>query len=116
MGEIRKERRMATKRMVQGKGGKKGKGKGGNTKKGNGKKTRKDNKEGKNGKNNKKQGNKKNKGKGNEKKKNDKKPSKEKGRSGKDSKLLPDFLYNQLWCFDLAMEQALERCVEDKLQ
>merc|ERR1712013_431073 len=98
------------------KGGKKGKGKGGNTKKGNGKKTRKDDKEGKNGKNNKKQGNRKNKGKGNEKKKNDKKSSKEKGRSGKDSKLLPDFLYNQLWCFDLAMEQALERCVEDKLQ
>merc|ERR1712110_1192796 len=36
------------------------------------------------------------------------------GRSGK-SDLLPDFVYNQLWCFDLAMEQALEKCVEDKL-
>jgi len=29
--------------------------------------------------------------------------------------LLPDFVYNQLWCFDLAMEQALEQCVEDRL-
>merc|ERR1711872_934608 len=36
--------------------------------------------------------------------------ARKKGRSGKDSKLLPEFLYNQLWCFDLAMEQALERC------
>merc|ERR1711962_262654 len=42
--------------------------------------------------------------------------TRKKGRSGKDLKLLPEFLYNQLWCFDLAMEQALERCVEDKLQ
>jgi len=112
----KKGKKNANKKKRTGKGGKKGKGKGGNKKKGNGKKTRKNNKEGKNGKNNKKQGNRKNKGKGNEKKKNDKKSSKEKGRSGKDSKLLPDFLYNQLWCFDLAMEQALERCVEDKLQ
>jgi len=107
----------ANKKKRAGKGGKKGKGKGGNKKKGNnGKRTRKDNKKGKNGKNNKKQGNRKNKGKGNEKKKNDKNSSEKKGRSGKDSKLLPEFLYNQLWCFDLAMEQALERCVEDKLQ
>merc|ERR1712209_15512 len=112
----KKGKKNANKKKRTGKGGKKGKGKGGNKKKGNGKKTRKNNKEGKNGKNNKKQGNRKNKGKGNEKKKNDKNSSKEKGRSGKDSKLLPDFLYNQLWCFDLAMEQALERCVEDKLQ
>merc|ERR1711973_927314 len=104
----KKGKKNANKKKRTGKGGKKGKGKGGNKKKGNGKKTRKNNKEGKNGKNNK--------GKGNEKKKNDKNSSKEKGRSGKDSKLLPDFLYNQLWCFDLAMEQALERCVEDKLQ
>jgi len=112
----KKGKKNANKKKRTGKGGKKGKGKGGNKKKGNGKKTRKNNKEGKNGKNNKKQGNRKNKGKGNEKKKNDKNSSKEKGRSGKDSKLLPKFLYNQLWCFDLAMEQALERCVEDKLQ
>jgi len=107
----------ANKKKRAGKGGKKGKGKGGNKKKGNnGKRTRKGNKEGKNGKNNKKQGNRKNKGKDNKQKKNDKNSSEKKGRSGKDSKLLPEFLYNQLWCFDLAMEQALERCVEDKLQ
>merc|ERR1712192_216121 len=37
------------------------------------------------------------------------------GRSGKSSDLPPEFVYNQLWCFDLAMEQALEKCVEDKL-
>merc|ERR1711972_526635 len=94
----------ANKKKRAGKGGKKGK------------RTRKGNKEGKNGKNNKKQGNRKNKGKDNKQKKNDKNSSEKKGRSGKDSKLLPEFLYNQLWCFDLAMEQALERCVEDKLQ
>jgi len=99
----------ANKKKRAGKGGKKGKGKGGNKKKGNnGKRTRKDNKKGKNGKNNKKQGNRKNKGKGNEKKKNDKNSSEKKGRSGKDSKLLPEFLYNQLWCFDLAMEQVFK--------
>merc|ERR1719504_555707 len=47
-------------------------------------------------------------------KKDDDKKNK-KGRSGKSSDLLPEFVYNQLWCFDLAMEQALEKCVEDKL-
>merc|ERR1719474_1108819 len=51
-----------------------------------------------------------------DKKNKDSDSNKKKGRSGKDLKLLPEFLYNQLWCFDLAMEQALERCVEDKLQ
>jgi len=113
----KKGKKNANKKKRARKGGNKGKGKGGNKKKGNnGKKTRKDNKKGKNGKNNKKQSNRKNKGKGNGTKKNDKNSSKEKGRSGRDSKLLPEFLYNQLWCFDLAMEQALERCVEDKLQ
>jgi len=113
----KKGKKNSNKKKRTGKGGNKRKGKGGDKKKGNnGKRTRKDNKKGKNGKNNKKQGNRKNKGKGNVQKKNDENSSKEKGRSGKDSKLLPEFLYNQLWCFDLAMEQALERCVEDKLQ
>merc|ERR1712130_325433 len=41
--------------------------------------------------------------------------SNEKNRSDKSSDLLPDFVYNKLWCFDLAMEQALQKCVEDKL-
>merc|ERR1712203_730630 len=99
-------------------GGKKGKGKGGNEKKGGkGNKERNNQKKGRNGKKNgdgsKKKGGKEKK---NGKNSNGKDSNKKKGRSGKDSKLLPEFLYNQLWCFDLAMEQALERCVEDKLQ
>merc|ERR1712158_67141 len=93
----KEEKKIGNKKKRARKGGNKGKGKGGNKKKGNnGKKTRKDNKKGKNGKNNKKQSNRKNKGKGNGTKKNDKNSSKEKGRSGRDSKLLPEFLYNQL--------------------
>jgi len=90
------------------KGGNRGKGKGGNKKKGGkGNRARNNQKKGKSGKKNGKKGDKKNK---------DSDSNKKKGRSGKDLKLLPEFLYNQLWCFDLAMEQALERCVEDKLQ
>jgi len=94
-----------------------GKGKEGNKKKGGkGNKGRNNQKKGRSDKKNGKKGGKKNEKKGDKTKKNDNISSKKKGRSGKDSKLLPEFLYNQLWCFDLAMEQALERCVEDKLQ
>merc|ERR1719270_2789363 len=107
--EIRKERRMATQRMVQGKEGNKKKG-------GKGNKGRNNQKRGRSDKKNGKKGGKKNEKKGDKTDKNDNNSSKKKGRSGKDSKLLPEFLYNQLWCFDLAMEQALERCVEGKLQ
>merc|ERR1711934_38564 len=105
-----------------GKGGKKGARKGGrkggnkkskNKKNPGNKKGKKDNK-GKRGKKNRKNDKKKN-DKGDKKdKKNGKNKNKE-GRSGKSSDLLPDFVYNKLWCFDLAMEQALEKCVEDKL-
>merc|ERR1712180_248478 len=97
--------------------GKKGKRKGGNKKKGGkGNKAGNNQKKGRSGKKNGKKGSGK-KGDKTKKKDSDKKDSnKKKGRSGKDLKLLPEFLYNQLWCFDLAMEQALERCVEDKLQ
>ena len=78
----------------------KGKGKGGNKKKGGkGNRARNNQKKGKSGKKNGKKGDKKNK---------DSDSNKKKGRSGKDSKLLPEFLYNQLWCFDLAMEQVLK--------
>merc|ERR1711973_440690 len=99
------------------KGGNTGKGKEGNKKKGGkGNKGRNNQKKGRSDKKNGKKGGKKNDKKGDKTKKNDNNSSKKKGRSGKDSKLLPEFLYNQLWCFDLAMEQALERCVEDKLQ
>jgi len=99
------------------KGGNTGKGKEGNKKKGGkGNKGRNNQKKGRSDKKNGKKGGKKNEKKGDKTKKNNNNSSKKKGRSGKDSKLLPEFLYNQLWCFDLAMEQALERCVEDKLQ
>merc|ERR1711973_876592 len=99
------------------KGGNTGKGKEGNKKKGGkGNKGRNNQKKGRSDKKNGKKGGKKNEKKGDKTEKNDNNSSKKKGRSGKDSKLLPEFLYNQLWCFDLAMEQALERCVEDKLQ
>jgi len=87
-----------------------------------GKKDKKDNKgrKGKKGKKEKKDKNEKKqqrKQERKEKKKENKKKDdeKKKGRSGKSSDLLPDFVYNQLWCFDLAMEQALEQCVEVKL-
>merc|ERR1711890_210484 len=29
---------------------------------------------------------------------------------------LPEAVYNKLWCIDLAIEQALEKCVEAKIQ
>jgi len=86
--------------------GNRGKGKE-NKKKGKGR-----NKNGKKGRSNKKSDKKKKK---KDKKGDKKKNEKNEGRNGKSSDLLPDFVYNQLWCFDLAMEQALERCVEDKL-
>jgi len=123
--------------------GKKGGKKGGKARKGNGKqkgdkkkknrKNKKDEKDKKrknkgkgrkNGKKNKKgkkdkedKNNRNNKGEGKKDKNGDKKKKNKnkEGRSGKSVDLLPEFVYNQLWCFDLAMEQALEKCVEDKL-
>merc|ERR1711973_173463 len=92
------------KKGKKGKGKGKGKkGKGRKAKKGKGDKKGKKNGARKGGNTGKgKEGNKKKGGKGNKGRNNQKK-----GRSEKDSKLLPEFLYNQLWCFDLAMEQAL---------
>jgi len=113
----KKGKKNGNKKKGARKGGNKGKGKGGNKKKGGkGNKAGNNQKKGRSGKKNGKKGSGK-KGDKTKKKDSDKKDSnKKKGRSGKDLKLLPEFLYNQLWCFDLAMEQALERCVEDKLQ
>jgi len=34
----------------------------------------------------------------------------------KNDKSLPEAVYNKLWCIDLAIEQALEKCVEAKIQ
>merc|ERR1711890_189893 len=33
---------------------------------------------------------------------------------GKNDGSLPESVYNKLWCIDLAIEQALEKCVEAK--
>jgi len=93
------------------KGGKKGKNN--NKKEGKRKKKDRKNKNRKNKNKNKKNRNKKNKNKKNKNK--NKNNNKNNKRSGNSSDLLPDSVYNQLWCFDLAMEQALEKCVEDKL-
>jgi len=40
----------------------------------------------------------------------------EQKRNKKNNKSLPEAVYNKLWCIDLAIEQALEKCVEAKIQ
>ena len=70
-------------------------------KKNNNKNKNKKNNKNKKGKNERKKGKKKK----NNKNKNEKN-NKNNRRSGKSSDLLPDSVYNQLWCFDLAMEQV----------
>jgi len=138
-GNRKNLRKKGTGKKGKGRSAMKGKGKkGGKARKGNGKqkgeekKNRKDKKKkdkkgknkGKNRKNGKKGKKNRKDRKGGDKKKKDKKEDRKggdkmnknkEGRSGKSSDLLPEFVYNQLWCFDLAMEQALEKCVEDKL-
>merc|ERR1711872_717722 len=59
-----------------------------------------------------------NKKKGSQKNKNGKKEDNSKERSGKkkNNKSIPESVYNKLWCIDLAIEQALEKCVEAKIQ
>merc|ERR1711892_1198581 len=111
----------------KGKGGKgrnakgKGKGKGGNGRgkggkgrnakgkgKGNGKGRGKGKGEGRNAKG-KVKGKGKGKGKGKETNGNS-------GGSGRKSSDLEESTYNQLWCFDLSLEQVLEKCVEAKIK
>ena len=106
----KKGKKNGNKKKGARKGGNKGKGKGGNKKKGGkGNKAGNNQKKGRSGKKNGKKGSGK-KGDKTKKKDSDKKDSnKKKGRSGKDLKLLPEFLYNQLWCFDLAMEQVFKQ-------
>merc|ERR1712115_142362 len=41
---------------------------------------------------------------------------KESRKQKKNDKSLPEAVYNKLWCIDLAIEQALEKCVEAKIQ
>jgi len=128
----------AKKRSKKPKRGKKG-GKGGKkARKGNGKKNSKRNRSGKRkgkrkgkktkkckkGKNcgkNKRKANNNVKGKRTNKKNNkDKNKGKNKdkgnGKERKSGNALPEPIYNKLWCIDLAVEQALEKCVEDKIK
>jgi len=92
-----------------GKGGKgrkarkKGKGQGKEKDKGGKDKKNDKKKRGKNGKNNKPNEN------PDENSKRNNKNNKEKDKS------LPEAVYNKLWCIDLAIEQALEKCVEAKI-
>jgi len=59
--------------------------------------------------------NKKTKGKGNKGK--DKGKKKGKGKeNGRSSSQMAESIYNQLWCFDLSLEQVLEQCVENKIK
>jgi len=93
----------------------------------NGKKSRKSGKKGKKAaKKNGKKGDKKEKTSDKEEKISNQKEKKsgnsaKKNSSGKESgrnepKVLDEQTYNKLWCFDLAMEQVLEKCVEEKIK
>merc|ERR1711936_42782 len=37
-------------------------------------------------------------------------------KKGKDKNKMDESTYNRMWCFDLAVEQVLEKCVEDKIK
>jgi len=54
------------------------------------------------------------------KKKSQGKNKKPKERNGKNNQqrnnVMTDSTYNKLWCFDLSLEQVLEKCVEDKIK
>merc|ERR1719147_394835 len=106
-GNKKKGKKGGKRKNRKAKKGKKGKGK----KDGN-RKSRKA-KKGKKGKG--KDRNKKSKGKGNKRK--GKGKSKGKGKeNGRSSSQMAESIYNQLWCFDLSLEQVLEQCVENKIQ
>merc|ERR1712080_459300 len=77
------------------------------TKKGNRKKTNQRKQGKKNGKND---------DKGNKKKDKKEKKNVKPQRKVKNDGSLPEAVYNKLWCIDLAIEQALEKCVEAKIQ
>merc|ERR1712215_471249 len=59
--------------------------------------------------------NKKTKGKGN-KGKGKGKPKGKGKENGRSSSQMAESIYNQLWCFDLSLEQVLEQCVENKIK
>jgi len=43
-------------------------------------------------------------------------PKKPKGGNKRNSNAMEESTYNKLWCFDLSLEQILERCVENKIK
>jgi len=106
-GNKNKGKKGGKRKNRKAKKGKKGKGKKG----GNGKNRKA--KKGKKGKG--KDRNKKSKGKGNKGKGKGKSKGKGKG-NGRSSSQMAESIYNQLWCFDLSLEQVLEQCVENKIQ
>jgi len=117
--EVRKGRRGSGKNK---KGAKKGRGKGRNRRNKN--KKNKDGKGGKNRTNKKNKNGKGKKGKGNGNKNKDKGGKKESGKSNNGlsktekrtiKQLLPESVYNQLWCYELSVERALEECIETKI-
>jgi len=101
--------------------------KGGNQRKAKGGKGRKGKKGGRPRRKNNKSKSRKNKQNKNQQRKNGKKPPPKKndggkgGKKGKNSRnteqnVMADSTYNKLWCFDLSLEQVLEKCVEDKIK
>merc|ERR1711862_689976 len=75
---------------------------------------------------NKNKGNRKNKNRGNRKRNGEKRKSKgKKGgkkngngeqKEGRNNKGMDASTYNKLWCFNLSLEQILEKCVENKIK
>merc|ERR1719376_1164945 len=105
----------------KGKGGKGSKGgkkkrKGRNRSKKNNKNSKRKGKKGKNGGNGaRRKAGRNNKGSRNA-KKNKGKPNKENENKKARNNVMTDSTYNQLWCFDLSLEQVLEKCVENKIK
>jgi len=96
------------------KGSKKGKKKGKGNK--SGRRGKKGQKCGKNGKKCKGKRSKVKKGKSGKGKGKGKGKNKDKVQERTSGNALPEPIYNKLWCVDLAVEQALEKCVEDKIK
>jgi len=110
-----KGKKGGNKKNRKAKKGKKPKGKSRKGKKGKGSKNKKNRARSGKSKAKGKDRNKKTKGKGNKGKGkgNPKGKGKENGRS---SSQMAESIYNQLWCFDLSLEQVLEQCVENKIK
>jgi len=49
-------------------------------------------------------------------KRNNNKGKKPNGRGNRNSNAMEESTYNKLWCFDLSLEQILEKCVENKIK